>query len=71
MKLAAANKIRLLAAPSAKRDPVIPDVSTTAEPGFGAELDLFHSQSVPKGTPDEIKAKLANAPRPPHCRGCV
>ena len=61
VKLAAANKIRLLAVPSANRNAVIPDVPTTAELGFGAELNLFRSLSVPKGTPDEVKAKLAAA----------
>ena len=61
VKLAAANKIRLLAVSSAKRNAVIPDVPATAELGFGAELDLSRSLSVPKGTPDKVKAKLASA----------
>ena len=61
VKLAAANRIRLLAVPSAKRNSVIPDVPTTAELGFGAELDLFRSLSVPKGTPEAVKAELAEA----------
>ena len=61
VKLAAAQKIRLLAVPSRERNAVIPDVPTTAELGYASELALFRSLSVPKGTPDAVKAKLADA----------
>ncbi|CCQ75122.1 tripartite tricarboxylate transporter substrate binding protein [Magnetospira sp. QH-2] len=61
LNLAKANKIRLLAVPSSKRNAVIPDVPTAKELGFDADIDLFRGLSVPKGTPLEIKAKLANA----------
>jgi len=61
IKLAEAAKIRLLAIPSPKRNPVIPDVPTMKEQGFDAELLLFRGLSVPKGTPKDVKAKLADA----------
>jgi len=61
LNLAKAKKIRLLAVPSAHRNPVIPDVPTADESGFPAELDLFRGLSVPPGTPDDIKAKLYDA----------
>ncbi len=61
LNLAKAKKIRLLAIPSAKRNDVIPNVPTAKEAGFAAELDLFRGLSLPKGTPDKIKAKLYNA----------
>ena len=61
VRLSQAKKIRLLAVPSRERNAVIPDVPTTAELGYAAELDLFRSLSVPKGTPGAVKAKLADA----------
>ncbi len=61
LNLAKAGKIRLLAIPSAERNAVIGDVPTAAELGFKAELDLFRGLSVPKGTPEAVKAKLAEA----------
>ena len=61
LKLAQAGKFRILAIPSAKRNPVIPDVPTAMELGYDVDFDLFRSLTVPKGTPDEIKAKLADA----------
>lgn len=61
LNLTKAKKIRLLAIPSAKRNAVIPDIPTAAEAGYPAQLDLFRSLSVPKGTPDGIKAKLSEA----------
>ena len=61
IRLAKANKIRLLASLSAERNKVIPDVPTAKESGIDAELDLFRGLSVPKGTPAKIKAKLADA----------
>jgi len=61
LNLTKAGKIRLLAIPSGERNAVIKDVPTAAELGYNAHLDLFRGLSVPKGTPDAVKAKLANA----------
>ena len=61
LNLAKAGKIRLLAIPSGERNGVIQDVPTAAEQGYDAHLDLFRSLSVPKGTPDAVKARLADA----------
>ena len=61
LNLAAAGKFRILVIPSAKRNERIPDVPTAAELGYEAELDLFRSLSVAKGTPDEIQTALAEA----------
>jgi len=61
IKLAKAGKIRLLAIPSPKRNPVIPDVPTMKELGFDADILLFRGLSTPKGTPQATKAKLADA----------
>ncbi len=65
VRLNKAGKIRLLAVPSAARNAVVPDVPTAKELGHDAELDLFRGLSVPKGTPAAVKAKLADAQRPP------
>ncbi len=61
LNLAKAGKIRLLAIPSAGRNAVIQDVPTAAELGYDAHLDLFRGLSVPRGTPDAVKAKLSDA----------
>ena len=61
IKLAQAKKIRLLAIPSAKRNPLIKDVPTATELGYPAVIDLFRGLSVPKGTPADVKAKLYKA----------
>ena len=61
VRLAKAGKLRLLLLPSEKRNAVVPDVPTGKELGYDAVLDLFRGLSVPKGTPAEVKAKLANA----------
>ena len=61
IKLAKAGKIRLLAIPSPKRNPVIPDVPTMRELGFDVDILLFRGLSVPKGTPKPVKEKLADA----------
>jgi tripartite-type tricarboxylate transporter receptor subunit TctC len=56
-----AKKIRLLALPTAKRNPIVPLVPTAKELGYDAVLDLFRGLSVAKGTPKAIKDKLADA----------
>jgi putative tricarboxylic transport membrane protein len=61
IKLAKAGKIRLLAIPAPKRNPLIPDVPTMKELGYDVDLLLFRGLSVPKGTPKPIKDKLADA----------
>lgn len=60
-RLAKAGKLRMLAIPSAERNAVIPDIPTMNELGYKAELDLFRSLSVPKGTPKAVMDKLRDA----------
>lgn len=61
LNLAKAKKIKIMAHLSAADNAVIPDVPSMKKLGYDVELDLFRGLSVPKGTPDEIKAKLADA----------
>ena len=61
LKLTKAGKLRILASLSSERNPVIPDVPTANELGYDVVLDLFRGLSVAKGTPKEIKDKLAEA----------
>jgi tripartite-type tricarboxylate transporter receptor subunit TctC len=61
ISLAKANRLRLLAILSVARNAVIPDVPTATELGVDAEFDLFRGLSVPKGTPGDIVARLADA----------
>lgn len=61
IKLAQAKKIRILAVPSLKRNPLIKDVPTAKELGYPTVIDLFRGLSVPKGTPAEAKEKLYKA----------
>ncbi len=61
LKLVRAGKMRFLVLTSSERNPAVPDVPTAKELGYGVELDLFRGLSVPKGTPDAIKEKLADA----------
>ncbi len=61
VNLTKAGKLRILAMPTDGRNPVFPDVPTAKELGYDAVLDLFRGLSVPKGTPDAVKAKLADA----------
>jgi tripartite-type tricarboxylate transporter receptor subunit TctC len=56
-----ANRLKLLVALSNGRNPVIPDVPAAAEIGIDAGFDLFRGLSVPKGTPPEVKGRLADA----------
>lgn len=60
-KLAKAGKLRMLAIPSAERNPVAPDVPTMMELGYDADIELFRSLAVPKGTPSDVVAKLSDA----------
>ena len=61
MNLAKANRLNLLVTLSSGRNPVIPDVPSASELGLEAEFDLFRGLSVPKNTPAEVKARLADA----------
>jgi tripartite-type tricarboxylate transporter receptor subunit TctC len=60
-KLTKAGKMRMLAMPTDERDPAFPDVPTAKELGYDVTLDLFRSLAVPAGTPDDVKAALADA----------
>lgn len=61
INLVRARRFSLLASLSAERNAVIPDVPTATELGFDAEFELFRGLSVPRGTPDAVKARLADA----------
>lgn len=61
IRLARAGKMRILAIPGTKRNPVIPNVPTMSDLGYDVEIDFFRGLSVPKGTPHLVKAILADA----------
>ncbi len=61
VNLTKAGKLHLLALPTEERSAVFPDVPTAKELGYDAVLNLFRGLSVPKGTPPEVMAKLADA----------
>ena len=61
ISLARANRFKLLVTLSGDRNPVIPEVPSAAELGIDAEFDLFRGLSVPKNTPLDVKAQLADA----------
>lgn len=56
-----AGKAKVLVIPSAERDPGFPDVPTMKDLGYDVVIELFRGISVPKGTPDEVVAKLEEA----------
>jgi len=58
---AMAGKARILAMPTAKRDPAFPDVPTVKELGHPIVIELFRGISVPKGTPADAIKKLEAA----------
>ena len=60
-RLTKAGKLRILAMPTAMRNPLFPDVPTAKELGYNADFDIFRGLSVAPGTPDAIKAKLSDA----------
>jgi tripartite-type tricarboxylate transporter receptor subunit TctC len=60
-RLTKAGKLRILAIPTAMRNPLFPDVPTAKELGYNANFDIFRGLSVAPGTPDAIKAKLSDA----------
>jgi len=56
-----AGQLRILAVLSDERLSFLPDVPTAKEQGFYISAGLFYAIGVPQGTPDEVKAKLAEA----------
>lgn len=61
VNLTNAGKLKILLMPTDKRSEVFPDVPTAKEIGIDASFDLFRGLSVPPGTPDDVKAILADA----------
>ncbi|MBI3127973.1 MAG: tripartite tricarboxylate transporter substrate binding protein [Candidatus Tectomicrobia bacterium] len=61
IKLAQAKQIRILAVPSPRRNPLVPDAPTAKDLGYPVVIDLFRGLSVPKGTPAEVKDRLYKA----------
>ena len=54
-----AGNLRLLGQSSVKRAKVLPDIPTLEQAGFkGLVLEAWYAAFVPKGTPDEIVARL-------------
>ena len=61
LSLFRAGRLNLLASLGADRNPMIPDVPTARELGMDVEFDLFRGLSVPRGTPADVQARLAEA----------
>lgn len=61
LSLFRAGRLKLLATLGAERNAIIPDVPTALEHGIDVEFDLFRGLSVPKGTPADVQARLADA----------
>ena len=55
------GQARLLIETTENRDPMFPDIPTAKELGYPVVMELFRGISMPKGTPDDIVAKLADA----------
>jgi putative tricarboxylic transport membrane protein len=55
--------VRILAAITQKRDPMLPDIPTAQEQGIDVALDAWRGIAVPKGTPGSTLAALENAIR--------
>jgi len=58
-----AGTVRILAAVSAQRDPLLPQVPTALELGHKVALDAWRGIAVPHGTPKAVIATLENAIR--------
>ena len=56
-----AGKLKVLAVMTPDRNPDYPDVPTLKEKGYELEFAGWGGFVAPKGTPDEVKAKLAEA----------
>ena len=61
LSLFRAGRLKLLATLGAERNAIIPDVPAARELGIDVEFDLFRGLSVPKGTPADVQARLAEA----------
>ena len=61
LNLYRAGRLNLLATLGTERNAIIPDVPTAIEHGIDVEFDLFRGLSVPKGTPADVRARLAEA----------
>ena len=61
LSLFRAGRLQLPASLGAERNPIIPDVPTARELGMDVEFDLFRGLSVPRGTPADVQARLAEA----------
>jgi tripartite-type tricarboxylate transporter receptor subunit TctC len=58
-QLIASGDLNLLAITDPERNPVLPEVATVAEQGFDAvRLGAWHGIMAPRGTPDDIVARL-------------
>jgi tripartite-type tricarboxylate transporter receptor subunit TctC len=55
--------VRILAAVTQKRDPMLPDTPTAQEQGVDVALDAWRGIAVPKGTPKAAISALENAIR--------
>lgn len=56
-----AGKLRVLAVMGPKRSNLFPDVPTMKELGYDWELSQWRGVAMPKGVPDEVKAKWEDA----------
>lgn len=56
-----ANKLKPIAVSSAQRVDVLPDVPTFKESGVDYEVTIVYGVLVPKGTPDAVVQRLADA----------
>lgn len=56
-----AGLLKFLAIMSEKRSPELPDVPTLKELGYDVEYAVNRGIMVPKGTPEDVKAKLESA----------
>ncbi len=61
IRLAKANKFRIITHLTGKRNAAISSVPTMKELGHDISFDHFRGLSVPKGTPASVKAKLVDA----------
>ena len=58
-----AGQLKFLAIASEKRNPDLPDVPTLKEIGLDIVYEVVRGLMVPKGTPEAVRAKLADACR--------
>ena len=61
VRLWKAKKFNIIVHMTGKKNAVIPDVPTMQDMGYDIAFDHFRGVSVPKGTPEAIKAKIADA----------